>query len=82
MPQTEFLFDELTARDVAERLRVRAEIDAFLNAVLLTTARMNGATGADRVILNNAGNGVLIIANGGDLDSPENKWQKPSASKK
>lgn len=56
----EILFDELTARDVAERLRVRAEIDAYLNAIVLTVARMNGCAPTDRIGMNEAGTGIII----------------------
>lgn len=65
MQQREFFFDELTARDVAERLRVRAEIDAYLNAVALTTARLNGARPDERVILNRDGSGVIVTLQNG-----------------
>ena len=58
--QKEILFDELTARDMAERLRMRAEIDAYLNTVCLTVARMNGCAPTDRVMLNASGTGIIV----------------------
>lgn len=62
MQQQEILFDDLTARDVAERLRMFNEIQAYLNAVVLTVGRVNGAGPQDTVQLNKAGTGVVITA--------------------
>lgn len=80
----EIFFDELTARDMAERLRMRAEIDAYLNAVCLTVARMNGCAPTDRVMLNAAGTGIIVStaspAEGGDGEKPA--FAKASAGKK
>lgn len=70
----EILFDDMTARDVAERLRLQAEIQSYINAVALTVARMNGAGAADTVSLNRAGTGIVIasteISGGGDDGEP------------
>lgn len=61
--QIEVFFDALTAAEVVDRLRLQAEINSILNAIALTTARMNGARGDDRVMLNNEGTGIVIIRN-------------------
>lgn len=77
MEKKEFLFDELTARDVAERLRVRAEIDAYLNAVALTVARVNGCAPTDRVMLNAAGTGVVFASPPDPLSHREGETETP-----
>ncbi len=64
----------MTARDVAERLRVRAEIDAYLNAIVLTVARMNGAKPDDGVSLNRMGTGIILTP---AVNEPE-IWVTPS----
>lgn len=64
----EFFFDDLTARDVAERLRVRAEVEAYLNAVALTVARMNGAGNNERVMLNGSGTGIIVVSSADNVD--------------
>lgn len=58
--QREILFDELTAKDVAERLRLIDACNNYLNAVALTVARLNGAGVNDRVMLNREGTGIVV----------------------
>lgn len=58
--QREILFDELTAKDVAERLRLIDACNNYLNAVALTVARLNGVRADSRIGLNQAGTGILI----------------------
>lgn len=79
--QFEFFFDELTAGEVADRLRLQAEINTFLNAVALTTARMNGARGDDRVMLNKEGTGVVIVRNTAVTENGEAPEVLPEAGK-
>ncbi len=83
--EKEIFFDEMTAREVAERLalierldRERREQVAIVNAITLTLARWSGCAPTDVVRLNAGGTGVLfgppslpIEAAGGDGEAGE-----------
>lgn len=70
----EIFFDALTAADVAERLRALNELNAYLNAVVLTYARAAGCGPADQVQLNREGTGVVVTS----PDAPELETQPGS----
>jgi len=54
------LFDPLTADDVKSRIETISRENNYLNAIILTTARMNGAPPTAGVGLNADGTGVVI----------------------
>lgn len=74
----EILFDELTAAEVAERLRAIHLNQVAVDTACLTVARMNGCGPADRVQLNQSGTGIVIIpavaadSRNGETDSDVN----------
>lgn len=58
--QKTILFDPLTAADVKSRIETINRENNYLNAIILTTARMNGAPPNAGVGLNAEGTGVVI----------------------
>jgi len=72
MKQKEFSFDSMTAKDVAERLRLLNELNNYINAVVLTTARMYGCGLDDRVHLNRDGTGIVVTSQ--EVEEQEMQW--------
>lgn len=76
------LFDPLTADDVKSRIDTINRENNYLNAIILTTARMNGAPPTAGVGLNADGTGVVINFPDVAEEAVETAETEPAESRK